>query len=183
MSFSINEFRSALTGGGARPSLFQVSITNPVDAAADLKVPFMAKASSIPSSTTGMISVPYFGRKIKLAGDRNFDEPWTITVINDEDFLVRNAMESWMNAINTHEGNLIEFGTASPAEYKSQAQVFQYSKDGGVLREYTFDGLFPTEISNIDLNWETTDTVSEFTVTFQYDYWRVSGGRTGTSTS
>ena len=178
MAFNVNELRSQLTLGGAKPSLFQVQIANPVNSLGDLKVPFMCKAAALPASTLGTIEVPYFGRKVNVAGDRTFEE-WTVTIINDEDFLVRNAMEEWMNSINSHEGNIREFGSASPQQYKAQAQITQFSKTGAPIREYTFNGLFPTAASAIETSWETTDTIEEFTVTFQYDWWNVSGGITG----
>ena len=182
MAFNIQEIRSQLVLGGARASLFQVQIANPANGAGDIKVPFMVKAAQIPASTTGVIEVPYFGRKIKVAGDRTFAE-WTVTIINDEDFLVRNAMEQWMNSINSHAGNIREFGSASPLLYKSNAQITQFSKTGVPIREYTFNGMFPTEVSAIEMAWETTDAIEEFTVTFQYDFWEVSGGVTGNSTA
>jgi len=182
MAFNIQEIRSQLVLGGARASLFQVQISNPANGAGDIKVPFMVKAAQIPASTTGVIEVPYFGRKIKVAGDRTFAE-WTVTIINDEDFLIRNAMEQWSNSINSHAGNIREFGSASPLLYKSNAQITQFSKTGVPIREYTFNGMFPTEVSAIEMAWETTDTIEEFTVTFQYDFWEVSGGVTGNSTA
>ena len=182
MAFNIQEIRSQLALGGARNSLFQVQIANPANGAGDVKVPFMVKAAQIPASTLGMIEVPYFGRKIKIAGDRTFAE-WTVTVINDEDFLIRNAMEQWMHSINSHAGNIREFGSASPLLYKSNAQITQFSKTGVPIREYTFNGMFPTEVSTIEMAWETNDTIEEFTVTFQYDFWEVSGGITGNSTA
>lgn len=182
MALNIQELRSQLQFGGARNSLFQCIINNPVNGAGDLKLPFMAKAAQLPASTLGVIEVPYFGRKVKMAGDRTFAE-WTVTIINDEDFLIRNAMEQWSNSISTHETNVRELGSASPLLYKSQAQITQLSKTGVPLREYTFNGIFPTEISTIDMAWETTDTIEEFTVTFQYDFWTVTGGVTGNSTS
>lgn len=174
MAFNINDLRAQLTFGGAKGTNFQVLITNPVNGIADIKVPFLAKATQLPSSNLGLIEVPYFGRKIKYAGDRTFD-PWTITVINDEDFLIRNAMESWMSAINGHESNVTSTAAATPTLYKSQAQVIQFSKSGVPLRTYSFSGIFPTEVSPIDLSWEDTDRVEEFNVTFQYDWWEVSG--------
>ncbi len=178
MAFNINDLRSQLTFGGAKSTLFQVQITNPVNGIADIKVPFMIKAAQLPGSTLGQVEVPYFGRKIKIAGDRTF-EPWTVTVINDEDFLIRNAMESWMSAINSHQGNVTALGSASPLQYKTQAQITQFSKTGVPLRIYNFNGLFPTEVSAIDMSWEDTDRIEEFSVTFQYDWWEVSGGITG----
>ena len=177
MAFNINDLRSQLTFGGAKSSLFQVQITNPINGLADIKVPFMVKASSIPASTLSTIEVPYFGRKIKIAGNRTFAE-WSVTVINDEDFLIRNAMESWMASINTHNGNVTTLASASPLQYKTQAQITQFSKTGAVLRTYEFNGLFPVEISAMETNWES-DGIQEFGVTFQYDWWSVNGGITG----
>jgi|TARA_B110000858_G_scaffold69602_1_gene80868 hypothetical protein len=177
MAFNINEFKSQLTGGGARPTLFQVQILNPVAPEADFKVPFMVRAAGIPGSTLGSYEVPYFGRNIKYAGDRTFED-WTVTCINDEDFIVRNGMEAWMNAINTHDSNL----RALPQDYKSNAVITQYSKDGEAIRSYVFEGMYPTTVDQIEMDWGTVDTVEEFGVTFQYDFWRVEGS-TGISTS
>jgi hypothetical protein len=178
MAFNVNEIRSQLTLGGARQSLFQVTIQNPANSVADIKVPFMVRTAQIPASDLGVIEVPYFGRKVRLAGDRTFGD-WTVTVINDEDFLVRNAMEEWSNKINSLQGNLRTFGAASPLLYKANAQVTQYSKTGVPIRTYQFNGIFPSAISPIDLDWNATDQIEEFTVTFQYDWWEVSGGVTG----
>lgn len=178
MAFNVNEIRSQLTLGGARQSLFQVQIQNPANSVADIKVPFMVRTAQIPSSDLGVIEVPYFGRRIKLAGDRVFGD-WTVTVINDEDFLIRNAMEEWSNKINSLQGNLRQFGAASPLLYKTNAQVTQFSKTGVPIRTYTFNGIFPSSVAPIELDWNATDQIEEFTVTFQYDYWEVSGGITG----
>lgn len=178
MAFNINDFRSQLTFGGAKAALFEVIIKNPVNGIADFKIPFMVKAATMPPSTMGSIEVPYFGRKIKLAGDRTFDT-WTVSVINDEDFLIRNAMENWMAAINSHQGNVTSLGTASPLQYKTQAQITQFSKTGVPLRTYNFNGLFPVEVGGIQMSWENTDQIEEFDVTFQYDWWEISGGTTG----
>ena len=177
MSFNINDMRTQLTGGGAKASLFQVIIDNPFDQNSQLKIPFMVQATSIPESTLGTIEVPYFGRKVKLAGDRTFAE-WNVTVINDEDFAVRNGMEQWMSSINTHLGN--DRTVANPNDYKRTALVFQYGKTGDVIRSYRFNGLFPTNLSNIALDWNTTDDIERFDVTFQYDWWDVIDGLTGT---
>lgn len=178
MAFNVNEIRSQLSLGGARNSLFQVTIQNPANGVADIKVPFLVRAAQIPASTLGLIEVPYFGRKVRMAGDRTFAD-WTVTVINDEDFLIRNALEQWSNQIQSHQGNLRQFGSASPSAYKAQAQVTQFSKTGNAIRTYTFNGIFPTEISPIELDWNATDTIEEFTVTFQYDWWEVTAGTTG----
>lgn len=174
MAFNVNDFRAQLQFGGAKASLFEVQIQNPVSNIADLKSSFMIKSSSLPSSQMGMVEAPYFGRKIKLAGDRTFTD-WEVTVINDEDFLVRNAMETWMSYLNSHEGNLQQFGTSSPAAYKSQALIKQYAKTGNVIRTYKFDGLFPMSVSPISMSWESVDQIQEFNVTFAYDWWTVDG--------
>jgi hypothetical protein len=113
-----------------------------------------------------------------MAGDRTFAE-WNVTVINDEDFLIRNAMEEWSNKINKFQTNLRDFQSSSPLQYKANAQVTQFSKTGQPLRTYTFNGIFPSEISPIDVDWNSTDSIEEFTVTFQYDWWEVTGGITG----
>jgi hypothetical protein len=178
MAFNVNEFAGALKSGGARPSLFQVQITNPINGVADAQVPFMVKAAQIPESTVSAVDVPYFGRNIKLAGTRTFAE-WTPTIINDEDFAIRNAMEQWSNAINSFQGNVNNAGGTAPSLYKANAQVTQYSKTGDILRVYDFVGIFPTSVAAIDLGWENGDAIEEFQVTFAYDYWQVSGGVTG----
>jgi hypothetical protein len=172
--FSINNFKSQLVGGGARPSLFQIQITNPITGISDFKLPFMAKAASIPESTTNSYAVPYFGRLIKYGGDRTFNA-WQVTIINDEDFVIRNSLEAWSNAINSHVSNT----RAYPAQYKSDAIITQYAKDGSVLRIYNFEGLFPTNISEIQMAWSAMDEIEEFAVTFEYDLWTIQGGSTG----
>jgi hypothetical protein len=177
MAFNVNDFAGALRGGGARGSLFQVQITNPISGVADAQVPFMARAASIPAATVGVIDMPYFGRQIKVAGNRSYDV-WTPTIVNDEDFSIRNAMEQWSNAINSFQGNVNTAGGSAPQLYKSNAQVTQYSKTGEIIRVYNFVGIFPLEVSTIDLGWEQ-ESVEEFSVTFAFDYWEVNGGNTG----
>ncbi len=177
MSFSINTIRSQLEFGGARNSQFEVRITNPINPVGDIKVPFLCKAANLPVSNIGVITVPYFGRVIKEPGDRTF-EPWTVTVINDEDFLIKNALEEWHNAMNASERNIATRGSA-PNNYKSQGTVTQLGKDGSELRIYQFNGLWPSNISSIDLNWETQNTIEQFEITFEYDNFEVVGGNTG----
>jgi T4-like virus tail tube protein gp19 len=173
MSFNVNDIKANLVGEGMRTNLFQVTITNPGNSAGDAITPFMVNATSIPASRLGSIEVPYMGRKLKLAGDRIFDS-WTVTVINDENYLIRNAMEEWSNKINRHQRNV-----RSLNNYKSQAQVRQMSKDGRILRVYEFHGIFPVDIQAIDLDWGSENRIGEFRVEFQYDEWTVVGGVTG----
>jgi|TARA_R110002096_G_scaffold90476_1_gene205165 hypothetical protein len=174
MAFNINEFINNLAQGGARASLFQVQINNPVDASGDAKAPFMVRSASMPGSSLGFSEVPYFGRSVKVAGQRRYDD-WAVTVINDEDFLVRNAMENWINALNSHEGNVRDGGFIAPSSYKVDASVTQYGKAGEALRTYKFRNLFPSDISPIGLDWGQTDVIEEFQVNFKYDYYTVEG--------
>ena len=177
MAFNVNEFSGALKGGGARSSLFQVNITNPANGIADSIVPFMTKGAQVPAATLGTIEVPYFGRQVKIAGNRTYAE-WAPTIINDEDMSIRNAMEQWNHSINSIQGNLRATGGASPSLYKASAQVTQFSKTGEILRVYDFIGLYPSEVVTIDLAWDA-ETIQEYTVTFHFDYWQISGGTTG----
>ena len=162
MAFNINQFKSELVGGGARPTLFQCQVTNPISNVADIKVPFMIRAAGIPESTVGQYTVPYFGRQVKYAGDRTFAD-WTVTIINDEDFAIRNAMEEWMNFINSHDSN----SRGLPQQYKSTGQITQYSKDGSPLRTYVFEGMFPVSVEGIQMDWSQTDSIEEFSFAYQ----------------
>lgn len=177
MAFNINDMRARLALGGARPAFFQVAITNPVDQSGDLIAPFMIKTASLPESTLGVVKVPYFGREINLPGTRKFSE-WNVQIINDEDYPVRDALETWSNAINSLEGNLNTLG-ASPLLYKSQATVTHFSKTGAPLRVYQFNGIWPSSIGAVDLSWDNGDSIMEFSCTFQYDSYYVVGGSTG----
>ena len=170
MAFSIESFKQQLALGGARTSLFEVQVTNLVYPGADNKFTFMCKASEIPEARLSTIEVPYFGRKINLAGDRTYDA-WQVTVINDEDFLIRGALENWLNAINSHQGNVRSASAASPSSYTTEATVNQYSKTGNIIKSYKFVGMFPVDISPIDLDWGSNDTIEEFQVTFAFQYW------------
>jgi hypothetical protein len=185
MAFNVAEFRSNMIGDGARANLFSVDMILPSYAlsaqAATNKVRFMAKSAQLPGSTIGTVPMFYFGREMKFAGNRSFAD-WTITIVNDEDFLIRNAMESWMNAINNHRSNT-RAGVAlrngsGPATtvggYTTDANVVQYGKTGNTLKNYNFVGIFPIDISAIDLDWGSNDAIEEFTVTFAYQYWETN---------
>jgi len=180
MSFAVNDIRSNLKLGGARPTLFQVRLTSNFTSDLANIASFMIQATSLPGSTIAPIEIPYWGRKIKVAGDRTFDD-WSVQVMNDEDFKVRHALETWHNKINSLRGNINTTASASPSNYKFQAEVSQYSKIGGIVRTYTFYGLFPTQISPIELNWDSTNQIETFQVNFAYDWFEVtSPGNTGT---
>ena len=172
----ITDFKSKLTGGGARPNLFEVELAFPSAVSVDnevlQKARFLVKAAALPASTVSPIEIPFRGRILKIAGDRTF-ETWTITVINDVDFSIRSAFEKWMNLINNvNDGT----GIQDPEQYQADAHVYQLDRDGGILRSYRFYDLFPTNVSAIDLSYETTDTLQEFTVEMQVHWWEASRG-------
>lgn len=173
MAFSVTQFRSQMTGDGARPNLFEVSMPFPgysQPGNAQTKLTFMCKTAQLPGSTVGVVPVQYFGRELKFAGNRTFAD-WTITVINDEDFAVRNAFERWMNGINTHRTNLRNAAALTPSGYTQDAEVYQYGKDGSRIKAYKFIGAFPTDITPIDVDWGSNDTIEEFSVTLTYQWW------------
>lgn len=167
---NINEFKSKLQFGGARPNLFRVIMTFPNFATVGgepEEMSFMCKAAQIPASTKGVIEVPFLGRILKVAGDRTYEE-WVVTVLNDNDFLIRNAMERWSDAINSAEGNI---GIVNPNDYMTDATVEQLDRSQNVVKTYRFVDIFPSNIEAIDLSFENTDTIEEFGVSFQYQYW------------
>ena len=178
---NITEFRSRLAGGGARSNLFEIEIDFPENIAINRtdvldKVPFMVKAAEIPASNLGNIPVPYRGRVLPVAGDRTFD-PWTVTIINDTDFVLRDAMEKWSNSINDLQ---TAQGTINPEVYQRSAQVKQLSREGSnpgdpekVLRLYNFEGIYPNTVSSIPLDFGATDQIEEFQVTFNYLFYEV----------
>jgi hypothetical protein len=164
----VDDFKSKLVGGGARPNLFKATVNFPSFAGGDIELTsFLIKGASLPASTIGAINVPFRGRQVVIAGDRTF-EPWTITVINDIDFKVRNAFERWMNAINQHGQNT---GLTNPVDYQADMQVAQLDKAGNEVKTYNFRGCFPTQLSAIDVSYESTDAIEEFTVELQVQYW------------
>ena len=173
MAFSVNDFRSQMQGDGARPNLFEVSMPFPGFSSpgnAQQKLTFMCKSAQLPGSTIGVVPVQYFGRELKFAGNRTFQD-WTITIINDEDFAIRNAFERWMNSMNSHSLNVRSPLALTPSSYTVDGDVIQYGKQGDVLKKYKFLGLFPTDISTIDVDWGSNDTIEEFKVTLSYQWW------------
>ena len=184
---NITEFRSRLSGGGARANLFEVGITFPDGLGIDErlvsdKIPFLVKAAEIPASNLGNIPVPYRGRVLPVAGDRTFD-PWTVTVINDTDFLIRDAMEQWSNSINDLQ---TAQGTINPETYQTKAEVKQLSREGSapgdpekLLRQYNFEGIYPNVVSSIPLDFGATDQIQEFQVTFNYLFYEVTNTVSG----
>lgn len=178
---SLDTFKAKLRGGGARPNLFKVTIPFPVATGGDTELTsFMVKGASLPSSVINPIEVPYRGRKLKVAGDRTF-EPWTITVINDNDMGIRNAFERWMNLINRNVSNTSAYVDGNSLNYYSDVYVDQLDRNQVAIptKSYEIIGAFPTNIGAIDLNYETNDTVEEFTVELNYQYWTSVGSGIG----
>lgn len=176
----ITDFKSKLTGGGARSNLFEVVLSFPTSAPTDGNVldksRFLIKTAALPASTIGPVNVPFRGRILKIAGDRTF-ESWTVTVINDTDFSIRSALENWINSINRVSDAT---GTTDPALYQADAFVYQLDRDGSTLRAYHMYDIFPTNIAQIALSNETTDAIEEFTCEFQVQWWEAVKG-TGTN--
>lgn len=167
----VDDFKSKLIGGGARANMFRVTANFPGFAQGDSELAsFLIKGAKLPSSVIAPITVPFRGRQLQIAGDRTF-EPWTITIINDVDMTVRNAFERWMNGINQHNANT---GLSNPTDYQADMIVEQLNKEGEVTKSYTFRGTFPTNISAIDLNYDSENTIEEFTVELQVQYWEAS---------
>ena len=184
---TITDFKSRLVGGGSRPNLFECALNFPdgLGITPDVDFRFMIKAAQIPGSTISTIPVAFRGRTLKIAGDRTFD-PWTITVLNDTNYKIRNAFEKWMNFMNRHDDNA---GVITPAAYQREMLVYQLSRgvvnEGGatgaslpstssnmpVLKTYKFYGCWPSDITPMDLSYDSSDTIQEFSVTLQYQWW------------
>lgn len=185
---TIQKFKSTLIGGGARPNLFEVRIPGSIPGGGILDDDFsvLCKASQLPASNLGMIDVPFRGRNFKVAGDRTFDE-WSVTVINDESFKLRRIFEDWMNFIGQYGD---ASGATEPNSYMVDAYVKQLTRTPSNIRTtgenagtgnglitsipetiYKFHDIFPTNITAIDLSYDSTNVIEEFSVTFQVQYW------------
>lgn len=206
MAKSISDFKSYLKKGGARPNLFLVRLNFPsqlgqvadignITSSANLttQAEFMVKTAQIPASNIGTIEVPFRGRMLKVAGDRTF-EPWSVTVVNDGNFEVRKAFETWSRGINALTENVSQlgYGADGGASYCVDMTVFQLSRDGqtpnrtpsnpntsgvdgmDVIRAYKFYDAWPSAVSSIDLSFEANDQIEEFTVEFQYNFFEVT---------
>ena len=179
MAFSISSFRAnALAKNGARANLFEVNLTGAAVNGFGLGVPeltFACKAAQIPSSSVGVVEVPYFGRVVKIPGNKTF-ENWTVTIINDEDFTLRNGFESWIAAMGTHDGNISTVSAGAGTLYGT-GTVNQLAQTGGTtaLASYSFVNIYPVNVAAIDLAWDSNDAIEEFTVEFAYDYWTHTG--------
>ena len=187
---TLSRFKSRLNGGGARPNLFEANITFPTGLTganwlqgAQEDFQFFCKATSMPAATIGVVDVPFRGRILKVAGDRTF-EPWTVTVINDEDYNIRKSFETWAEGINSLVTGV---GAVDPTVYMGSGEIRQLSRsatvagntqgtaafdkgDQKVTKVYQVRDIWPSEISSIDLSYDSSDAIEEFTVTFQVEY-------------
>ena len=195
MAHSLSDFKTTLSGGGARPNLFQVTLTMPTIAGYtkptdfDKELKMLCKAANLPASNIASIDVPFRGRTFKVAGDRTFDT-WSITVINDTSFNLRTGMEEWMQYIGQYQD---ASGVTKPSDYMVTATVDQLTRKAttqgstglsglDITKSYKFYDIFPTNISAIDLSYDSSDAIEEFTVEFQVQYWAPST-KTNTSTT
>ena len=178
MAFTIDKFRTgALAAGGARANLFEVVISD-IDATlmgagAVKEFTFACKAAAIPAMAVGVVEVPYFGRVVKVPGNKTF-ENWSVTIINDEGFTIRNGFEKWVASMGTHIGN-VQSAASSALEsgLYGSAEVTHFGKTGkdDIIAIYNFVNIFPVSVSEITLGWDANDAIEEFTVEFAYDYW------------
>jgi len=172
---SINDFKAALIGGGARANQFRVTITAPAGIAIGLateRTSLLCRASTLPAQTLTDIAIPFRGRQIYIAGDRSFDDAWTATFMNDTDFMIRNALERWSNGINDLAENT---GVIAPSDYQTDLTVEQLDRDDVVLKSYIFRNAWPLTITAIELTNDAADAIETFDVEFRYQHFEASG--------
>jgi len=173
-TFNVDQFKAALVNGGARPNQFAVQLSFPtyVTGAANAvrRAPFLVSVAELPGQTVNPAIVQYRGREIKFAGDRTF-APWTITVLNDADMSIRNSMEQWMNGM---DDLVSKIGRLNPNEYQRNVDIFQLDRNGNILKSYKLVSAFPIDVSPVGLDFGANDTISSFTVTWQYQHFTTS---------
>ena len=172
---NIDDFKANLIGGGARANQFRVLITPPsgIEIGLDVRrTSFLVRGSNLPAHTTAEITVPFRGRNIYIAGDRTFDDAWTVTFMNDTDFMIRNAMERWSNGINDLAAGT---GVIAPSDYQTDLFVDHLDRDDTILKSYIFRSAWPTSISAIELTNDAQDAIETFDVTWRYQHFEASG--------
>lgn len=179
MAFNLDQFRNTLVNGGARPSLFEMEIRWPTEIVAGRIAAalsrFLVQSSEIPGSTIGVAQQSYFGRKLSYMGDRTF-APLTVTVINDENFAIRKALEEWSDRMQGHRSATSQFrGGNQSGGFTTDMSLTQFGREGNRLRTYNFIGSFPTNLGSIALDWGTTDQIETYTCEFTYQWWEVAG--------
>jgi hypothetical protein len=160
-------------GLGARPNLFRISFAGGLVGATNSTLSLLCKAGQIPASSVGIIDVPMVGgRRYKIGGERSFAD-WTVTVMNDGEFYTRTALENYQKLFVSNDYNSASVGNRSTITL-STVTVEHLGADGGVTRTYKLNNCWPSDISTIDLSYDTTDSLEEFTVTWTYDYFTVA---------
>jgi hypothetical protein len=168
-SLRIDDFKAKLQGGGARPNLFYVTFASPaVSGDIPEEAGFLCKSAALPASTVAQIDVPFRGRQLKVAGDRTF-ENWSTTIINDNTFSVRRGIETWLNSINSHVGNVSE--SVNPTDYYADFEVTQVDHQFRPVKRYKIVGAFPVNLGSIELSYDSSDTIEEFECEWAYQYW------------
>ena len=178
-TFNVERFKSALTNGGARPNQFAVQLSFPSyvggQALAVARAPFLVSVAELPGQTVNPAIVQYRGREVKFVGDRVY-APWTITVLNDSEMSIRNAIEQWMGGMEDYAN---KFGRLQPSEYQRDMQVFQLDRNGNALKSYNIVNASPVDLSPVALDFGANDQISSFTVTFQYQHFTTSSNPLG----
>jgi len=182
-SSNVSQFLQTI-GQGVKPNMFLIDVQFPATLSKQSEdqnlTNLLCKSAALPGSNLGVIEVPFRGRTVKIAGDRTFDT-WTTTFFNDKDFKLRSFFEQWANSINTHEGNTAPLFTPNNSSgYMADLGVKQLEKDasteGAILRSYTLKYCFPTNVSQIDVAYDSNDQIEEFTVEWQYSYFTAEAG-------
>jgi hypothetical protein len=183
---NISDFKAQLIGGGARANQFRVELAFPTYVSAGpvvgLQTQFLCKAAQLPAAIVEDVPIQYRGRAVHFAGERTF-APWTITVYNDTNFSIRNAMEQWSNGVQNLDAST---GRTNPRDYQVDLLVHQLDRNGATVKTYKFVDAYPTEISAIALDFDTANTIETFDVTFTYNYWTsntATGGGVGVNVS
>jgi hypothetical protein len=183
MATKINDFIQ-LIGQGTKPNMFAIDIVWPQNSLQNTTedknlIDLLCKSAALPASNLGVIEVPFRGRTVKISGDRTFDT-WSPTFFNDKEMKIRTYFEEWLQSMNTHNGNnapKFKPSITGTDGYMATIRVKQLEKNatdkGTILREYTLNHAFPTNVSQIDLAYDSNDQISEFSVEFQYSYWTV----------
>ena len=186
--FNISSFRSAIKSG-SRPNLFKIQVTAPSGLVGANITGYTAlvRSAALPSATIGTIELPMNGgRRFKLGGDRVFSE-WTSTILNDENYTLRSSLETWQNSMvftnyeiddalgnrSSSGGASATAGTATPSGLYGTILIYQLDETGASVPNgsYRLVNCWPSDISAIDLSYDTTDAVEDFTVTWTYDYY------------
>ena len=159
---TIDEFKSQLIAGGVRSNRFKVFIPQMGE-----NIEFMCKTARIPASTLPVVEVPFRGHRLKIAGDRTFED-WTVTIINDIGFTARTAVENWMESIQELDSGI---GATNLDYLVSRATISQLNRDDSVIASYELYNMYPQTLAQIDLSYDTADEIQSFDVTFSYSHW------------